>query len=127
MRFEERLHVVMDIAPETRTFRVPPMLLQTLVENAVKYGIAEEEHGGTVSITAQVTAGRLHLRVTNPGTLEKRDQANGRSTGVGLRNAAERLRLLFGPQSALVIGTEGPHLVVAEAFVTRELAEERLT
>jgi len=125
MRFEERLQVVMEIAPEARAFRVPPMLLQTLVENAVKYGIAEEENGGTVSIEAWVDGERLHLRVTNPGTLEKRDQAIGKSTGVGLRNAAERLRLLFGPQSELVIGIGGPHLVVAEAFVTRELAGER--
>jgi hypothetical protein len=125
MRFEERLQVVVEIAPEARAFRVPPMLLQTLVENAVKYGIAEEEHGGTVSISARVVAERLHLRVTNPGTLDQRGQTAGKSTGVGLRNAAERLRLLFGPQSELVVGNGGPHLVVAEAFVTRELASER--
>ena len=119
VRFEERLRVTIDVAPEALAFRVPPMLLQTLVENAVKYGIAQEEEGGAITVFARVEQGRLRLRVTNPGDLQLADPRTTESTGLGLRNATERLRLLFGPGSELVLRSGGPHLVVAEALVPR--------
>jgi signal transduction histidine kinase len=103
VRHEERLRVRLDVAPGVLNLSIPPMLLQTLVENAVKYGIAPRREGGEIAIIAWCEHGQLRLQVTNPGTLA----AGGSSTGVGLRNAAERLQLLFGAQATLDL-REGP-------------------
>ena len=96
VRHEERLRVRLDVAPGALNCPVPPMLLQTLVENAVKYGIAPLREGGEIAVIARCERENLRIQVTNPGTLA----ANGGSTGVGLRNAGERLRLLFGAHAS---------------------------
>jgi LytS/YehU family sensor histidine kinase len=89
------------------------MLVQTLVENAVKYGIAPRREGGEIAIVARCERDRLRLQVSNPGTLA----GGGGSTGVGLRNAADRLRLLFGAQASLALREDPPGRVVAEVLV----------
>ncbi len=118
VRHEERLRVRLDIAPDTLMLPVPPMLLQTLVENAVKYGISARPEGGEIVIIARRESESLRLQVTNPGELAT-DATRSRvsSTGVGLRNAAERLRLLFGESASLRLRADSPALVVAEAIV----------
>ncbi len=113
VRHEERLRVRLDIAPGALNLAIPPMLLQTLVENAVKYGIAPRREGGEITIIARCEHDELRLKVTNPGSLA----AGGGSTGVGLRNAAERLQLLFGSRATLVLREAPPGLVVAEVLV----------
>src|SRR5207248_7957088 len=95
VRHEERLRVRLDVDPATLTLPIPPMLLQTLVENAVKYGISTRPEGGEIAIVARLEAGALRLRVSNPAELGVAPATGVSSTGVGLRNAAERLRLLF--------------------------------
>jgi LytS/YehU family sensor histidine kinase len=123
VRHEERLRVKLDVAPETLTLPIPPLLLQTLVENAVKYGISTRPEGGEIAILARRENDALMLRVTNPGEL--RAPALWRrstSTGVGLRNAAERLRLLFGERATLQLREASPSLVIAEAIVPLALA-----
>lgn len=123
VRHEERLRVRLDVAPETLGLSVPPLLLQTLVENAVKYGIATRAEGGEIAIIARCIGGALSIRVTNPGSLNDAKPTNrGASTGVGLRNAAERLRLLFGERASLQLRTETPALVVAEAILPLQAA-----
>ena len=109
VRHEDRLRVRINVTPEAAAAPVPPMLVQTLVENAVKYGIAPRREGGEIAIEARCTSGGLQLRITNPGSLD----ARGGSTGVGLRNAAERLRLIFGERARLRLTEEVPGLVVA--------------
>jgi LytS/YehU family sensor histidine kinase len=118
VRHEERLQLRFDIAPDTLALPVPPMLLQTLVENAVKYGISTRAEGGEIAVIARCENGALRLRVTNPGELSAAlgKKLSG-STGVGLRNAAERLRLLFGAGATLQLRAETPALVVAEAVL----------
>jgi sensor histidine kinase YesM len=113
VRHEERLRVRLDIAPGALNLAIPPMLLQTLVENAVKYGIAPRREGGEIAIVARCERDELHLEVTNPGSLA----AGGGSTGVGLRNAAERLRLLFGARATLDLREDPPGRVIAEVLV----------
>ena len=116
VRHEELLRVRLDVAPDTLALPVPPMLLQTLVENAVKYGIATRPEGGEVAIIARCVGGALSIQVTNPGSLSTSPSpARAGSTGVGLRNAADRLRLLFGERASLRLRAEAPALVVAEA------------
>ncbi len=110
LRLEDRLKVVQEIEPAARGARVPAMLLQTLVENAIKHGIAQLREGGTLRIVARIDGSRLLLRVENP-----RPEATMSSEGVGLRNAAGRLRLLFGVRASLRLELSNPGLAVAEA------------
>ena len=91
-RFEERLRVRWEVDDRVRTLRVPPMLLQTLVENAVKHGVARLPEGGEIIVRAQERGNLLHLEVLNTGDLEMISAG----TGIGLRNAHERLQLLYG-------------------------------
>ncbi len=115
VRHEERLRVRLDIAPETLGLAVPPLLLQTLVENAVKYGISTRPEGGEIVVVARCEGGQLHLRVTNPGTLAPAGgAARSGSTGLGLKNAAERLKISFGDRAKLQLRSETPSLVVAD-------------
>ena len=116
VRHEARLRVRLDIAPGVLSLSLPPMLLQTLVENAVKYGIAPRREGGEIAIVARCERDQLRLQVINPGTLTP----NGGSTGVGLRNAAERLQLLFGARATLSLREDPPGRVVAEVCVPQE-------
>lgn len=113
VRHEERLRVRLDVAPGVLNLSIPPMLLQTLVENAVKYGIAPRREGGEIAIIARCEHGQLRLQVTNPGSLT----AGGGSTGVGLRNAAERLQLLFGAQATLDLREGPPGWVTAGVII----------
>ena len=118
VRHEERLQVRLDVAPDTLSLPVPPMLLQTLVENAVKYGISSRPEGGEIAIIARRESDSLRLQVTNPGELATATaRSRVSSTGVGLRNAAERLQLLFGESASLRLRADSPTLVVAEAIV----------
>lgn len=116
VRHEERLRMRLDVAEEARQWPVPPMLLQTLVENAVKYGISTRPEGGEVGISAKVQHGMLVLRVTNPGHVEPAPKRT-KSTGLGLANAAARLRLLSGEKSSLDLRMEGADSVLAEAII----------
>jgi len=97
MRFEERLIVEYDVPADAGSVRIPVMLLQTLVENAIKHGIAELPSGGLLKISAMLEDGTLFLQVENP----RPPDARGRGEGTGLRNSEERLRLLFGPGASL--------------------------
>ena len=94
-RFGDRLALQFDIAPESREALVPGLILQPLVENAMKYAIAPSEVGGTVEIRAALSGDRLTLGVldTGPGIAEL-DTDTGR--GIGLRNTLERLSALYG-------------------------------
>ncbi|MBA3849467.1 MAG: histidine kinase [Opitutus sp.] len=122
IRHENRLRVRWEIAAEVRPRGLPPMLLQTLVENAVKYGISQRRDGGEIVVSAQLRAGQMIIRVTNPGDLSPpaaRSAAAkaGSSTGVGLRNASERLNLLFGEKARLELRPEQPGTVTAEVVI----------
>jgi hypothetical protein len=117
VRYEDRLRLRIDVSPETLTLPVPPMLLQTLVENAVKYGIAQWREGGEIAIIARCDGDGLRLQVTNPRAPDASIKMDAESTGMGLRNAAERLRLLFSERATLQLRLDGPDLVVAEVLI----------
>ncbi|WP_035825889.1 sensor histidine kinase [Janthinobacterium sp. RA13] len=98
-RFEERLRVSFDILPGLEHAHVPPMALQTLVENAVKYGVEASAEGGDIRIAARRGADTDMLRIEVANTGELRG-ASG-STGIGLRNARQRLQLACGERASL--------------------------
>jgi len=116
MRFEERLQVSFDVDPELSRAGVPPMLLQTLVENAVKHGIGRLPKGGEVRVSAHRGLSGLVLMVANSGTYSP-GVING--TGIGLDNTRLRLQLLYGEQAALRIEQRGA-LVVTEVEIPEE-------
>lgn len=110
LRLGERLRIERAIALEAHTAHIPVMLLQTVVENAIKHGIAELPEGGLLRISAEVRGQALTIEVENP---RPASPSRSPSHGVGLRNAAERLRLLFGAAAALDLDLSRPDLALA--------------
>ncbi|HEX7137053.1 MAG TPA: histidine kinase, partial [Vicinamibacterales bacterium] len=102
-RLEDRLRVERVVDPAALGARVPPMLVQTLMENAVKHGIAPSPTGGLVRLEAHLVNGQVEIVVTNPGRL---DLSRGEG-GFGLHNARERLRLLYGELASLTLHDDG--------------------
>ena len=98
LRFDGRLRARVEASEAAREVAVPALLVQTLVENAVKHGVAGRRDGGDVVVTAAVEAGRFAIRVENP-TPNGPTLADG--TGTGLAHARERLALLFSESAAL--------------------------
>jgi hypothetical protein len=98
LRLADRLEIVRDIEAPALDARIPGMLMQTLVENAIKHGIAPLRHGGTLRIGARVVNKELIIEVSNPRPVG--DDHVPRE-GVGLRSASGRLRLLFGAAATL--------------------------
>jgi hypothetical protein len=98
MRFEDRLRIEKQVPPDAAGVRIPVMLLQTLVENAIKHGIAELPAGGLLRISAAVQGDMLSLEVENSRPAAPKRAAH---ESVGLSNARDRLRLLFGARASL--------------------------
>jgi len=127
VRHEERLRLRLDVSPDTLRRAVPPMLLQTLVENAVKYGIAPRVDGGEIAIVARMEGKDLTIEVRNPGSIESinkpatRAMADQPSTRVGLRNALDRLQLLFGESATLELVQISPSEVCAKVRVPQPI------
>jgi LytS/YehU family sensor histidine kinase len=115
MRLAERLRIERDVQPAARTARLPAMLLQTLVENAIKHGIAALKEGGTLRLSAALEGGALVVRVTNPRPAHPRPSTE--AAGVGLRNAGQRLRLLCGEDARLHLDLARADQATAEVRV----------
>ncbi len=100
VRFAERLNITLDISPETLDASVPHLLLQPLVDNAVKHGIAKLPDGGEVRIAAKNHAGQLQIEISDngPGLSAKGALP---SSGLGLRITRERLQSLYGQDQTL--------------------------
>ncbi len=111
LRLADRLDVVREIAAGAESVRIPALLMQTLVENAIKHGIAPLKHGGTLHIAARVVGKHLLLEIGNPRPV---DDDKEPKEGLGLRNASERLRLLFGPAAKLELDLLDPARAVAK-------------
>jgi two-component system LytT family sensor kinase len=103
VRFEERLNVVFNIAPDTLDAHVPHLLLQPLVENAIRHGISRRRGGGELGITSKRKDRHVYLRVKDngPGLTEvERDRL---TAGFGLRATRERLQTIYGDDQSLGI------------------------
>lgn len=118
VRFEGRLRVDFTVDPEAESVQVPPMILQTLVENALKHGVARRPEGGDVRIHAAVNNGRLILSVTNTGELGAAHPAHVNDTHLGLKNIRERLQLLYGDRARLSL-KNGSGTVVARVEIPK--------
>ena len=100
IRFEERLNIIWDISPETLDAQVPHLLLQPLVDNAVKHGIARLPAAGQIRITVKSQGGELQLEISDngPGFGEA---GSFQHTGLGLRITRERLESLYGQDQSM--------------------------
>jgi LytS/YehU family sensor histidine kinase len=110
VRFEDRLTLELDVPQEAANALIPSLLLQPLVENAIKYGIARSEEGGRLRIAGRVFAGDLLLELSDDGPGV--DLVDGRipdATGVGLRNTRERLAELYGSRHSFRLSQTDPH------------------
>lgn len=114
IRFEDRLRVHLAVDDAARYSQVPPMLLQTLVENAIKHGVEEIPSGGDLFIRADIEGAELRIEVENTGCLS--DPAAG-STKIGLTNARERLRILYGERASLQLSPRGEGRVAATILI----------
>ncbi|WP_375427679.1 sensor histidine kinase [uncultured Sphingomonas sp.] len=102
MRFEERLRPVFDIDPRVERARLPSLLLQPLVENAIKYAVTPQEEGAEIHVAMRLAGERVRIAVsdTGPGLRDgaaRPPSLSPASTGVGLANIKERLVQAYGP------------------------------
>ena len=102
VRFSDRLELILQIAPEAYRCNVPSLLLQPLVENAVKYAISKSETGGVIQIAASTNGSALNISVedsgADSGAMEDRESSSSAAVGIGLglQNIRERLETVFG-------------------------------
>ncbi|MEC5164251.1 MULTISPECIES: sensor histidine kinase [unclassified Janthinobacterium] len=121
MRMEERLTVVFDIPDGLRTAAFPPMMLQSMVENAIKHGLECKPEGGTLTVRAEVAHSKLRLSVTDDGLGFGAVPSDG--TGLGLPTIRERLKLLHGDQAQLLIAPNTPSGVCVTIEVPYQLSK----
>jgi two-component system, LytTR family, sensor kinase len=102
VRFADRLQISVDVPKELFSIQVPGLILQPIVENALKHGIAKRTRGGWVRVTAFRSDGRLTLRVYNDGPGLPEDWEKAQS-GIGIPNVRTRLRTMYGDGFGLIL------------------------
>ena len=113
MRFEERLKVEMQVDPDTLQHPVPPMMLQTLVENAIKHGISKQVNGGLVRVICAFKGDVLELLVQNTGQLPA--IING--DGFGIKSTEDRLNLMYQGKARFEIRNTGNNMVESKVIM----------
>jgi sensor histidine kinase YesM len=117
IRFEERLQVEYDIDEDTLDQPIPPMMLQTLVENAIKHGISQQRNGGTIKIISDFIENHHELIVQNTGTLN----AENNTEGFGITSTQTRLNLLYGKEAKLELNAITHNMVEAKVILPVQL------
>ncbi len=135
IRMEERLDSRIDVAQGLLSAQLPPMMLQTLVENAIKHGIEPQPEGGRLQVSAGVLDGQLEILVSDSGVglNAERGGAAGapsgaasgaaNSTGTGLQNIRERLQLHYGSQAQLELLPNTPQGALARLRLPYRVAQ----
>lgn len=121
IRFEERLRAEFEIDPESHKFWVPPLMIQTLVENGIKHGISRLTAGGTIHVKTIVENDRLKIRIRNSGRLTG-EKTSG--TGLGLKNTVQRLKLIYGDEASFRIVNENDNFVLTELTIPQKQSYE---
>jgi sensor histidine kinase YesM len=117
IRFEDRLQIEYDIDEDTLHQPIPPMMLQTLVENAIKHGISKEVNGGRIKIISDFVGNNHELIVQNTGTIN--DIHSGE--GFGLTSTQNRLNLLYGKQANFELKNLNNEVVQAKVTIPVQL------
>ena len=106
VRMEERLITEIDVPEGLLSAEFPPMMIQSLVENAIKHGLEPKAEGGSLKVKAEILHGKLAVTVADTGLGFGRAATSG--TGVGLANIRERLMLLYGARAAVTVTENQP-------------------
>lgn len=115
MRFEERLKIELDIDEDTLEQQVPPMMLQTLVENAIKHGISKQMNGGFIKIISDFKSDHHELIVQNTGQLNGNGHING--VGFGVKSTQDRLNLLYQGKASFDIHNLNGNMVESKVVL----------
>ena len=118
VRYEERLNTVLDIDPDSNRFAVPPLMVQTLVENGIKHGIANLVKGGTLKLKTEVSNGKLKIEIMNSG--QYHNGQSGKRSGFGIANTVRRLELLYGDEAKFNIFNKDDNHVVTEVIIPEQ-------
>jgi signal transduction histidine kinase len=123
VRFDERLRLHFDVEPQAKSALMPSLLLQPLVENSIKYAIAQAINGGSITVSAAVSGNELVLGVADDGPgLDLSDGLPLRSSGVGLSNCKERLQEIYVNEQSFALSTTVPHGLTVTIRIPLELA-----
>jgi len=106
VRMEDRLQTEVNVSEGLQSAEFPPMMLQSLVENAIKHGLEPKPEGGRLTVAAEIVHGKLEVSVADTGVGFGRAATAG--TGVGLANIRERLKLLYGKAAEVRIAENAP-------------------
>ncbi|MEM6807238.1 MAG: histidine kinase, partial [Bacteroidota bacterium] len=105
IQYEDKLSYEIELDDSLDKIQIPPMVLQLLVENAVKHGISQRKEGGTIKINISEKASELRIQVENSGRLKKGNKL-GEKLGVGLKNISSRLELIYNGKASFQIYEE---------------------
>lgn len=122
IRLEERLVYQLNDDGNCLHFQVPPMLIQTLVENGIKHGISQLVKGGEITVTCSVFENCLFIEIVNSGHYDPKSEAKLReknSSGFGLENSKQRLNLIFGTKAKLEISNGENNKVITKLKIPR--------
>lgn len=118
IRFEERLKTEFDIDPASHRFFVPPLMIQTLVENGIKHGISKLTAGGVIQMRTLVENDCLKIRIRNSGRLINGEKK--KPTGLGIKNTVQRLKLIYGDKASFRIVNENDNFVLTEIIIPQK-------
>jgi multidrug efflux pump subunit AcrA (membrane-fusion protein) len=121
VRMEERLSTEIAVPDGLLSAEFPPMMIQTLVENAIKHGLEPKAEGGHLRLAAEIIHGKLQVTVADTGLGFGKAATAG--TGVGLANIRERLQLLYGPKATLTVTENQPSGTVVTITVPYRIVE----
>jgi signal transduction histidine kinase len=121
VRMEERLSTDIQVPDGLLSAEFPPMMIQTLVENAIKHGLEPKAEGGSLRLKAEIVHGKLQVTVADTGLGFGKAATAG--TGVGLANIRERLQLLYGPRATLTVTENQPSGTVVTITVPYKTVE----
>lgn len=110
VHMEERLTFESNIVEKLYSNLIPPMILQTLIENSIKHGIENLRHGGKVQLIAEATPTHILFNITND--VLHTDTPKTQSTGIGLRNIEQRLKLLYGANASVIAHQQEKQFIV---------------
>ncbi len=124
IRFEERLRTEFEIHPDSQKFLVPPLMIQTLVENGIKHGVSKLTQGGIVQVKTFVNNGQLKIHIRNSGHLI--NGAYKSKSGLGLENTIQRLKLIYGDEASFRIFNESDNFVLTEIIIPQHYTNESI-
>lgn len=118
IRYEERLKTSVRIHPQSKEFQVPPLMIQTLIENGIKHGISKLIEGGRIDLETSVENDNLIVKIWNSGQVKEKAEPEN---GFGIKNTLQRLQLLYGNAASLKINNQDKKNVLTELIIPKNV------